>query len=574
MLPRVGAAQQEDIRELKLRDWNPRPMLVVAEHEVELPRFPAIDVHNHLGSGAAFLTADRVAAYVREMDAAGVRTVVNLDGGSGEELEQTLAALDEAYPGRFRTFGLLDFAGIDDEGWSRRETERLEASFRAGAKGLKLHKSLGLSYRYADGRLMPVDDEKLAPIFELCADHHAPVMIHTADPAAFFTPLDANNERWHELNEHPNWSFYGEQFPAREELLAQFIRVVERHPRTLFIGAHFGNNVEDLATVGRWLDEHPNLVVDIDARISELGRQPFTARKFFLKYQDRILFGTDTPPQREAYRIYYRFLETEDEYFDCAASHHLQGFWRIYGIDLPANVLEKVYVTNPERVLAGSFAPKASHPTLTVPRTEDFQITGKGASAEWERASWQALAPRGTTSRDDPTRFKALHSDKGIYFLMQGIDRRVSATIQEDFADLWKEDVFEVFLWPDETTPLYLEYEISPLGHELPILVPHLDGKFLGWRPWHYEGERKVEKATSVQGGNKEPGSASTGWTAEIFVPYALLSPLQNVPPRRGTSWRANFYRMDYDDGPASWEWSHVGESFHDTENYGSLVFE
>jgi predicted TIM-barrel fold metal-dependent hydrolase len=178
-------------------------------------------------------------------------------------------------------------------------------------------------------------------------------MIHTADPAAFFTPLDRFNERWHELNEHPAWLFYGEKFPPREQLMAQLEHVVARQPRTTFIGAHFGNNVEDLATVGRWLEQYPNFVVDIDARISELGRQPYTARKFFLKYQDRILFGTDTTPRREAFRIYYRFLETDDEYFDCSASHHLQGFWMIYGIYLPREVLEKVYYKNAERILYG-----------------------------------------------------------------------------------------------------------------------------------------------------------------------------------------------------------------------------
>lgn len=347
------AQSDEDIRQLKLKDWSPRSMLVTKTTEVDLPTFPAIDVHNHLGGGKQFLTPERVGKYLEEMNAAGVRTVVNLDGGWGSQLAETLAALDEAHPDRFLTFALINFDRIDDDEWSRRESERLEQSFQAGAKGLKFHKSLGLTHRYKDGRLVKVDDEKLAPIFELCAKYRRPVMIHTADPAAFFTPLDRYNERWHELNEHPNWLFYGEQFPPREELLRQFIHVVARHPRTTFIGAHFGNNAEDLEGVGRWLDVHPNLYVDIDARISELGRQPYTARKFFLKYQDRIMFGTDTAPRREAFRIYYRFLETDDEYFDCAASHHLQGFWMIYGIFLPPEVLEKIYLKNAERVLFG-----------------------------------------------------------------------------------------------------------------------------------------------------------------------------------------------------------------------------
>lgn len=344
---KAEGSKVEDIRELKLRDWEPRSMLVVKETRVEKPAFPVIDAHNHLGG-----TRD-VAACVAEMDAAGVRCVVNLDGGWGDRLRRELARFDEAYPGRFLTFALIDFRGIDDADWSERTAAQLEKDFQAGAKGLKFHKSLGLSYRYKDGRLVPVDDPKLDPIWELCARYGRPVMIHTADPAAFFTPLDRFNERWHELNEHPGWLFWGKGLPSREELLAQPLRTVERHPKTVFIGAHVVSNSEDLETVGRWLDRYPNLYADIDARINELGRQPYTARRFFLKYQDRITFGTDTPPDREAYRVYYRFLETDDEYFDTARGHHRQGFWMVYGVYLPPEVLEKVYRKNAERILYG-----------------------------------------------------------------------------------------------------------------------------------------------------------------------------------------------------------------------------
>src|SRR4051794_27530971 len=177
----------DDIRELKLRDWDPKSMLVVKATEVPKPAFPVIDVHNHLGGGAATLTPERVKGYLAEMDAAGVRTVVNLDGGWDGRLEETLAALDSAHPGRFLTYALVDFQGIDDPGWSDREAKRLESGFRAGAKGLKFHKSFGLGHRYRDGRLVPVDDPKLDPIWELCARNKRPVEIHTGDPGAFFT---------------------------------------------------------------------------------------------------------------------------------------------------------------------------------------------------------------------------------------------------------------------------------------------------------------------------------------------------------------------------------------------------
>jgi predicted TIM-barrel fold metal-dependent hydrolase len=582
---RIARAEDAtDIRALKLREWEPRSMLVTPQTEIAKPKFPAIDVHNHLGAGRAQLTPERVAAYLTEMNEAGVRTVVNLDGGWGDRLAETLAALDSAHPDRFLTFAQVDFGGIDDADWSQREARRLGESFQLGAKGLKIHKSLGLGVRYKDGRLVPVDDPKLDPIWAVCGKHGRPVMIHTADPAAFFTPLDRYNERWHELNEHPQWLFFGKDFPAREDLLAQYLRVVGRHPQTTFIGAHFGNNAEDLAAVGRALDEHPNLYVDIDARISELGRAPYSARRLFIKYQDRIMFGTDTTPRRDAFRIYYRFLETDDEYFDCAASHHLQGFWRIYGLFLPEEVLAKIYATNAERILLAQEPPAASGaaaakpaqpPTLRVPHTADFTVRGDGSSPEWDKASWRPLSRRGSAGADYETRVKVLYSNTGLYVLVDAADRKLSATMTEDFSDLWHEDVFEFFLWPDEKQSIYFEYEISPLGVELPILVPNVDGKFLGWRPWHYEGPRKIQKATSAVGGPKQSGAQVTSWRAEVFMPYALLEPLANVPPKPGTRWRANFYRMDYDDGrTTSWDWSRVGPSFHEFTKFGTLEFE
>jgi predicted TIM-barrel fold metal-dependent hydrolase len=354
LLSRSAAAAQDkdDIKELKLRDWEPRSVLVTKATEVAKPAFPVIDVHNHLGGGKATLTRERVQHYVEEMDAAGVRTVVNLDGGWGQRLEETLAALDQAHPGRFLTYALIDFGGIDDPGWSAREAARLDESFKAGAKGLKFHKSLGLGVRYKDGRFLPVDDPKLDAIWEVCAAHKRPVEIHTGDPGAFFTPLDRFSERWHELNQHPEWLFHGKDFPKRSELHAQRMRAIARHPNTTFICAHMANDGENLDEVARWLDAYPNMYIDIDARISELGRQPYSARRFILKYQDRIMFGTDTPPSRQAYRIYYRFLETDDEYFDPAGGHHRQGFWMIYGVFLPREVLEKLYFKNAERLLS------------------------------------------------------------------------------------------------------------------------------------------------------------------------------------------------------------------------------
>lgn len=338
-----GAAK--DLRKLRLKHWQPVSQLKVKSTPIAAPAFPVIDVHNHLQR------AKDVPALIATLDHLGVRAVVNLDGYWGQRLEEALARFDRKYPGRILTFAQIDFNGIDQTTWSDKAAAGLRNAFKSGAKGLKLHKSLGLGVRYKDGRLVKIDDPKLDPLWRVCAEYKKPVVIHSADPAAFFTALDAKNERWHELNENPSWLFFGKDYPSRETLLAQRNRVIAKHPQTTFIGAHLGNNPEDLARVGEWLEAYPNFYVDIDARINELGRQPYTARRFVLKYQDRILFGTDAFPRAEVYQLYYRFLETDDEYWDTAPANGRQGFWMVYGLYLPKNVLKKLYYDNAARIL-------------------------------------------------------------------------------------------------------------------------------------------------------------------------------------------------------------------------------
>lgn len=218
---------------------------------------------------------------------------------------------------------------------------------------------------------------------------------------------------------------------------------------------------------------------------------------------------------------------------------------------------------------------KPAKRVLRVPPTEDFEVTGDGSAEAWKKAAWEPLHKRIKDGHPYETRIKVLYSKTGLYVLMDATDEKLTATFKEDYQNLWTEDVFEVFLWPDERHPVYFEYEISPLNVELPILVPNLDGKFLGWRPWHYEGERKTRKATAAVGGPKKSGADVKGWKAEVFIPYELLKPLQNVLPKSGTRWRANFYRMDYDGGKSTgWDWARVGPSFHEFEKFGTLVFE
>lgn len=215
------------------------------------------------------------------------------------------------------------------------------------------------------------------------------------------------------------------------------------------------------------------------------------------------------------------------------------------------------------------------HPETTVRSCDDFEVTGRGDNPQWSQSEWVKLHKRGDGELKYSARFKMLYSSTGVYVLFDGSDKKLTATMQEDFLDLWNEDVFECFFWTDEDHPIYFEYEISPLGYELPILVPKLDGKYLGWRPWHYEGKRRIQKKVSASDGVNKSMASVTGWSAEVFIPYDLLRPLRNVPPKSGAKWRANFYRVDYDDGKTTaWDWSRVGPSFHDTDNFGTLVFE
>ena len=342
VLALIGCNPIQKEGDLRLLDWKPKSNLVVKETKILKPKFPVIDIHNHLGK------LENTQKYLKEMDKAGVWKVVSLDGRSAKDFyKEHLVASQKVSKDRFLIFFRPDFSKIDEQDFGKREAEKLEEAVKLGVRGLKIRKSLGLTDRDKSGKLIPVDDPRIDPIWTKCEELGIPVVIHVSDPVVFHTPLDEFNERYDELGTHPDWSFYGDQYSyAKDEILAQLYRVIAKHPNTIFVSTHMGNLAEDLGRVSIWLDKYPNMYVDIDARISELGRQPYTARKFMIKYQDRILFGTDTPPNAEAYQVYYRFLETDDEYIDPSPSHHLQGRWMIYGIFLPDEVLEKVYNKN------------------------------------------------------------------------------------------------------------------------------------------------------------------------------------------------------------------------------------
>jgi predicted TIM-barrel fold metal-dependent hydrolase len=361
---------------LLLQDFRPKSMLHVPETHVAKSRYPSIDVHSHLtwtatarkgvSTGPELTFNIKANDALAVMDRKGVRAMVNLTGGTGRGLEAAITAFDKAHPGRFYTCAEPSYGDFLDPRYPQIQADAIEKAAKAGARGLKVLKTLGLFLRErtSEGPLVKVDDKRFDPMWEACAAHKLPVFIHVSDPEAFFLPIDCTNERWDELGHHPDWSFHGRDFPSHQELMAARDRVFARHSRTSFVALHVGHDAENLAFVSASLDTIPNMTVELGARIGELGRQPRTARKFFEKHQDRILFGTDAVPppdgenypqqvfKDELYEIYYRFLETEDEYFDYApAPVPPQGRWRIYGIGLPDAILRKVYAENAVRVM-------------------------------------------------------------------------------------------------------------------------------------------------------------------------------------------------------------------------------
>jgi predicted TIM-barrel fold metal-dependent hydrolase len=353
-----------DGRELLLRNFRPASQLKAPEHPRTQAKYPAVDVHTHFyyKLRSSEQTLDD---FVQLMDRNQIAVCASLDGKLGGQLEEHMQFLWSAYRDRFVIFANVDWrrdGASDDpaswachrEGFADRTAEKLAEAVKQGVSGLKIFKRFGLQYLNPDGSLIAIDDHRFDPIWKACGELGIPVIIHTADPAAFFDPIDETNERWEELSRHPQWSFHGEKYPSRDELLAARNRVIARHPATPFIGAHLANNPEDLAVVSQWLEQFPNLSIETASRISELGRQPFTAREFLMRHADRLLFGTDGPWPETRLRIYWRFFETRDESF--AYSEKVpppQGMWQIHGVELPDHVLRKLYYENAARLIPG-----------------------------------------------------------------------------------------------------------------------------------------------------------------------------------------------------------------------------
>jgi predicted TIM-barrel fold metal-dependent hydrolase len=346
--PAAGADSKKTIL---LKDFQPEPALHAAAHEIGRAKFPVIDVHTHTNDAAGI--GDRVdpKEMIARMDRLNLKTIVILTGMWGDKLQAIIDDMVKPYPGRFVVFTQFDWTKIDDPKFSQLMVRQIDDSVARGARGLKVLKELGLGVRDRSGKLIAIDDPRLDPAWEECGRLGIPVFIHAADPEAFFHPIDAHNERYEELIEHPDWSFYGPQFPSMQELFAARDRMFAKHPHTTFVALHFGGWPENLDFVERTLQKFPNVIIETGAREGELGRQPRRTRQIFIKYSDRIMFGTDEGAAETMYQNYFRWLETEDEYFPYA-QYPLQGRWMIYGLGLPDDVLEKVYHRNAEELFA------------------------------------------------------------------------------------------------------------------------------------------------------------------------------------------------------------------------------
>jgi predicted TIM-barrel fold metal-dependent hydrolase len=332
---------------MSIEEYEPKSTLVVPEHRPQRAKYPFIDVHNHQDRD---MSADEAAKLVADMDRINLRVMVNLSGGQGAEFETGYRNLPGRYPGRFIVFANLDYKGIDTPGWGERAAAQLDQDVRNGAHGLKIFKDLGLSVADSSGRRVPVDDPRLDPVWDKCGALGIPVLIHSGEPHSFFEPQDKFNERWLELKQFPQRARPPEKYPPFEQILAEQHHMFSKHPGTKFIDAHLGWLGGDLARLGQLFEALPNVYTEIGAVLAELGRQPRFAHDWFVKYQDRVMFGKDSWAAEE-YPVYFRVLETDDEYFDYYRKRH--AFWKMYGLNLSDEVLRKIYYKNALRVIPG-----------------------------------------------------------------------------------------------------------------------------------------------------------------------------------------------------------------------------
>ncbi len=495
-----------------------------AEHRI-------IDLHQHVSYATQHL-----ARAVKIMDAVGVGTIVDLDGGvvtKGKDQTQSpfqrnKATADALFPGRFVHYMHLDYRGWEDPDFSERAVKQIEEGRRLGAAGLKEFKRLGLYLKDKSGALLRVDDPKLDPVWRRCGELQMPVSIHVGDPKAFWLSYNDQNERWKELKDHRSW-WFGDtnKFPPWKELLESLNRVIARHPKTTFVCVHFANNAEELEWVDESLSRYPNMMADLAARIPEIGRHdPAKVRKLFLKHQDRILFATDfmvydrmilgssgnEPPPTDAdaevfYAKEWRWLETEDRNWPHMTP--IQGDWTISSIGLPVGVLRKIYFDNARKLLARSLP----LPTAKARRiSQDFAPDGELNEAVWATAEpvrMECGIRDGGARPELSTTVRFLWSEKYLYIGYESPYTRLTTfepplesgkrfDLQREGESLWDRDVVEAFIGADPQAPgRYAEFEVAPTNEKLEVMVTRLPEKDFAWKS-NFESGVKVDKKARV----------------------------------------------------------------------------
>ena len=344
----MAAPAPVSAQDVTVVDYEPRNTLVVPENLLTRAKFPFVDIHGH--QRASRMSPADVDRLVAQMDELNMAVMVNLSGGSGFSLAEGFENMAGRHPGRFVFFANTNFFGVGEPGWGEEAAAQLEEDVRNGAAGLKIFKGLGMADRDTDGNRIAVDDPRLAPLWDKAGELGIPVLIHTADPAEFWQPHDRHNERWLELRLRPRRIRPPDRFPSFEQIIGEQHNLFRNHPNTNFIAAHLGWLGHDLGRLGELLDEIPNMYVGLGAVVYELGRQPRFARQWLIEYQDRVLMGKDSYNQEE-FHTYFRVFETADDYFDYYRRYH--AFWQMYGLDLPDEVLRKIYHANALKLVPG-----------------------------------------------------------------------------------------------------------------------------------------------------------------------------------------------------------------------------